>query len=156
MSKTSLKKLLDKLDNIDKDFTKLKTEFLNIGKNVKALKKELSKELTNLDKKEKPNKKGKDKKNNVTLFTEPILININNDVKLLFGITEDEITFSNFNNKINTYLVSNNLIDKERNLIILNDELSRVLKFTRKNTKSKLNYKTVHNYLKHNYTLKAT
>ena len=154
MSKSSFKKLLNKLDNIDKDFTKLKADFLKIGKNLKSFKKELSKEITNLDKKGESNKKGK--VNHDPQFTEPILINIHNDVKILFGITEEEITFSNFNKKVNKYLVDNNLLDKERKLIILNDELSGVLKFTRKNTKSKLNYNTVHNFLKHNYSIKKT
>ena len=154
MSKSSLNRLLGKLDNIDKDFIKLKTDFLKIGKNIKSLKKELSKEITNNDKKKQPNKKGTGK-NSAPQFIEPILININNDVKILFSISGEEITFSNFNKKVNKYLIDNNLLDKEKKLIILNDELSKVLKFTRKNTKSKLNYNTVHNYLKHNYSFKT-
>lgn len=152
-SKTSLKKLLDKLNNIDKDVIKLKTEFTKIGRNIKTLKKDLEKEIVNLDK--KPKKPNEDKKKKEDLnFNEPILYNINTNVKTLFNIVEEEITFSNFNKKVNEYLVNNNLIDKERKLIILNDELISILKFTRRNTKSKLNYNTVHNFLKHNYKIK--
>lgn len=153
MSKTSFKKLMDKLDIIDKDVAKLKTDFFSVSKKIKAFKKDLAKEMINIDKKE-ATKKPKKKKEDAVIFNEPILINLTDEVKKLFNITQNEISFSNFNKKVNKYLVDNNLIDRENKLIKLNDDLLIVLKFTRRNTKSKLNYNTVHNFLKHNYTIK--
>ena len=134
-------KLDNHLKELEGDILKLKKDFFSIIKKFNLVKKELK-------------KTGKISSSNN--FTEPILYNLNNKLCSILKIEPNkEIIFSLLNKKINEYLSNHNLISKDNNKIIINDELKVILKETRTYKFSKLTHTNIHLYLKHNYTIKS-
>ena len=170
MSNTKLDKHFKELED---DMLNLKKSFFSIIKKFNLVKKEFNKINGNQNKvdnkgnksnkrnkgnkkickKEKKSKENKDDNN----FNEPILSNFSKEICNILKLESDkELVFSEFNKKINQYLTNNNLLINEKiNSDNMNDEFKSIFS---KNTKDKklntITIKNIHNYLKHNYTIK--
>ena len=153
MSTTKLDKHLTELEV---DILKLKKDFFSIIKKFNLVKKEFIKINGNgndLKKNKKKERKNKDDNN----FNEPILYNFSKEICDILELEHNkELLFSDFNKKINQYLINNNLlINKKINIDTINNKFIEIFsKDIREKKINTITLKNIHTYLKHNYSIK--
>ena len=154
---TPSNKLEIQLQELEHEILNFKNHFNLVIKKMNLVKKQVKKINNNKIKKNK-----KDKKDNSNNFNEPILHKFNKEISNILNLEQNkEILFSEFNNKLNQYIINNNLINNNLekdnnkiNIVNINDDFKNILKETRSYKINNLTLKNIHLYLKHNYSIK--
>ena len=155
---TPSNKLEIQLKELEHEILNFKNHFNLVIKKMNLVKKQVKKINNNKIKKNK-----KDKKDNSNNFNEPILHKFNKEISNILNLEQNkEILFSEFNNKLNQYIINNNLINNNNleednnkiNIVNINDDFKNILKETRSYKINNLTLNNIHLYLKHNYSIK--
>jgi hypothetical protein len=155
---TPSNKLEIQLQELEHEILNFKNHFNLVIKKMNLVKKQVKKINNNKIKKNK-----KDKKDNSNNFNEPILHKFNKEISNILNLEQNkEILFSEFNNKLNQYIINNNLINNNNleednnkiNIVNINDDFKNILKETRSYKINNLTLNNIHLYLKHNYSIK--
>lgn len=156
---TPSNKLEIQLQELEHEILNFKNHFNLVIKKMNLVKKQVKKINNNKIKKDKKDKKEDINNSN---FNEPILHKFNKEISNILNLEQNkEILFSEFNNKLNQYIINNNLItnnlekdNNKINIVNINDDFKNILKETRSYKINNLTLKNIHLYLKHNYSIK--